>query len=149
MILDGYVKDSASDLQVVGDLFKRLPDFKRRRSMNPTVKEWEVVLSMLRSVLSVSISERASQRVNRVTGRHKSVSSRFLLKHASNMVSLLFSFQYAGTKNLPLNYTSMAQSFYTRSLSALSKWAASFTEEVRRVRRNESFLCNIILFIAS
>ena len=33
-----------------------------------------------------------------------------------------FYFQYAGSKSLPLNYTSMAENFYSQSLSSLSSW---------------------------
>ena len=39
-------------------------------------------------------------------------------------------FQYAGSKTLPLNYTSMAESFYSQSLSSLSAWSRGLNPEV-------------------
>ena len=43
-------------------------------------------------------------------------------------ISVLF--QYAGSKSLPLNYTSMAETFYSQSLSSLSSWGRGLNLEV-------------------
>ena len=40
-------------------------------------------------------------------------------------------FQYAAVKPLPLNYTSMAESFYSRTLDSLSLWVRGLNPEVK------------------
>ena len=48
-------------------------------------------------------------------------------------------FQYAGSKTLPLNYTSMAESFYSQSLSSLSAWSRGLNPEVSAAAAKDLF----------
>ena len=52
-----------------------------------------------------------------------------------------FYFQYAGSKSLPLNYTSMAENFYSQSLSSLSSWGRGLNpDEVMSISMNFSYV---------
>ena len=42
-------------------------------------------------------------------------------------------FQYAAVKPLPLNYTSMAESFYSRTLDSLSLWVRGLNPEGKEI----------------
>ena len=53
-------------------------------------------------------------------------------------ISFLY-FQYAGSKTLPLNYTSMAESFYSQSLSSLSAWSRGLNPEVSAAAAKDLF----------
>ena len=48
-----------------------------------------------------------------------------------DILILFLMFQYAAVKPLPLNYTSMAESFYSRTLDSLSLWVRGLDPEVK------------------
>ena len=58
-----------------------------------------------------------------------------------------FYFQYAGSKSLPLNYTSMAENFYSQSLSSLSSWGRGLNpDEVIYISMNFWSVTSKLLF---
>ena len=53
LILSGYVKNASEDVQLVKKLFHILPDLPE--SQAPGIREWQIVLSLLRKALEVCI----------------------------------------------------------------------------------------------
>lgn len=48
-------------------------------------------------------------------------------------------FQYAGSNTLPLNYTSMAETFYSKSLSSLSGWVRGLDSQLGPLKTGKIF----------
>ena len=60
-----------------------------------------------------------------------------LFRKKKRLMIFSFYFQYAGSKSLPLNYTSMAENFYSQSLSSLSSWGRGLNpDEVISISMN-------------
>ena len=70
------------------------------------------------------------------------VLSNLLYRTIKWLMIFLFYFQYAGSKSLPLNYTSMAENFYSQSLSSLSSWGRGLNpdEVMQSISMNFSYV---------
>ena len=107
-----------------------LPDL--RKSSHPIVRCCSVVAVSHASLHAVDMGLSDMH-----TTKNKSyVKGRMLVCNTS--ISFLY-FQYAGSKTLPLNYTSMAESFYSQSLSSLSAWSRGLNPEVSAAAAKDLF----------
>ena len=52
LLLSGYVNDSSQDILLVRKLFHEMPSLPK--SQNPRIREWKIILSLLRKALKVS-----------------------------------------------------------------------------------------------
>ena len=121
--------------QILHFLSSMLPDL--RKSSHPIVRCCSVVAVSHASLHAVDMGlsdMHTTKNKSYVKGGTMLVG----LVVCTTSISFLY-FQYAGSKTLPLNYTSMAESFYSQSLSSLSAWSRGLNPEVSAAAAKDLF----------